>query len=70
MAEQPRALISRSLSMNCMREAGRKNENGDFLTYRELAADLIPYVKDMGFTHIETDACGRASPTTLPGVIR
>ena len=39
--------------MNCMREAGRKKENGDFLTYRELAADLIPYVKDMGFTHIE-----------------
>jgi len=31
----------------------KKKENGDFLTYRELAADLIPYVKDMGFTHIE-----------------
>jgi 1,4-alpha-glucan branching enzyme len=24
-----------------------------WLTYRELAAELIPYVKDMGFTHIE-----------------
>ncbi len=24
-----------------------------FLTYRELAESLIPYVKDMGFTHIE-----------------
>ena len=24
-----------------------------FLTYRELAADLIPYVKNLGFTHIE-----------------
>ena len=24
-----------------------------FLTYRELAAQLIPYVRDMGFTHIE-----------------
>jgi len=24
-----------------------------FLTYRELAAQLVPYVKDMGFTHIE-----------------
>lgn len=25
----------------------------DYLTYRELAEKLIPYVKDMGFTHIE-----------------
>jgi 1,4-alpha-glucan branching enzyme len=24
-----------------------------FLTYRELAARLIPYVKELGFTHIE-----------------
>ncbi|MCC5925673.1 MAG: 1,4-alpha-glucan branching protein GlgB [Bacteroidetes bacterium] len=31
----------------------KKKENGDFLSYRELAAELIPYVKDMGFTHIE-----------------
>lgn len=30
----------------------RKNGN-EFLTYRELAHDLIPYVKWMGFTHIE-----------------
>ncbi|MBI5675329.1 MAG: 1,4-alpha-glucan branching protein GlgB [Nitrospirae bacterium] len=28
-------------------------ENNRFLTYRELAASLIPYVKDMGYTHIE-----------------
>jgi len=30
-------------------------ENGEprFMTYRELAADLIPYVKHLGFTHIE-----------------
>lgn len=29
-------------------------EQGDrWLTYRELAAQLIPYVKDLGFTHIE-----------------
>lgn len=28
-------------------------ENNRFLTYRELAEKLIPYVKNMGFTHIE-----------------
>lgn len=29
------------------------SENDRFLTYAELADDLIPYVKDLGFTHIE-----------------
>jgi 1,4-alpha-glucan branching enzyme len=28
-------------------------ENNRFLTYRELANDLVEYVKDMGFTHVE-----------------
>ncbi|NKB24866.1 MAG: 1,4-alpha-glucan branching protein GlgB [Kiritimatiellae bacterium] len=32
----------------------RKPEaNNDWLTYRELAKELIPYIKEMGFTHIE-----------------
>ena len=32
----------------------RKGERGDmFLNYRELADELIPYVEDLGFTHIE-----------------
>ena len=32
----------------------RKTEEGNrALTYRELADELVPYVKDMGFTHIE-----------------
>jgi 1,4-alpha-glucan branching enzyme len=32
----------------------RKTDEGDrWLTYRELAEELIPYVKQMGFTHIE-----------------
>src|SRR5690606_24005734 len=28
-------------------------EGNRYLTYRELAADLIPYVKNMGFTHVQ-----------------
>ena len=31
----------------------KRKENNDFLTFRELADELIPYVTDMGFTHIE-----------------
>lgn len=31
----------------------RKKENGQFLTYKELASELIPYVKERKFTHIE-----------------
>jgi len=29
------------------------DENKRFLSYRELAGDLLPYVKELGFTHIE-----------------
>ena len=29
------------------------DEGNRWLTYRELAATLVPYVKDMGFTHVE-----------------
>lgn len=31
----------------------RNPENGFWLTYEQLASELIDYVKDMGFTHIE-----------------
>lgn len=31
----------------------KKNENGQPLTYRELAVELLEYVKNMGYTHIE-----------------
>jgi 1,4-alpha-glucan branching enzyme len=31
----------------------RRGADGCFPTYRELAEKLVPYVKDMGFTHIE-----------------
>jgi 1,4-alpha-glucan branching enzyme len=31
----------------------KRNDNGDFLNYRELAHELIPYLTDMGYTHVE-----------------
>ncbi|MFA0086818.1 1,4-alpha-glucan branching protein GlgB [Vibrio sp. 10N.261.51.F12] len=31
----------------------RRNEQGEFLNYRELASELIPYLTDMGYTHVE-----------------
>jgi 1,4-alpha-glucan branching enzyme len=31
----------------------RRGEDGGFLPYRELADELVPYVKDLGFTHIQ-----------------
>lgn len=31
----------------------KRADNGDFLNYRAIAAQLIPYVLDMGFTHIQ-----------------
>ncbi|WP_220503553.1 1,4-alpha-glucan branching protein GlgB [Vibrio sp. SG41-7] len=31
----------------------KRNTDGGFLNYRELAAELIPYLTDLGYTHIE-----------------
>lgn len=31
----------------------KRNELGAFLTYRDFAEQMVPYVKEMGFTHIE-----------------
>ncbi|TCV88933.1 1,4-alpha-glucan branching protein GlgB [Sulfurirhabdus autotrophica] len=31
----------------------KRHANDDFFTYRELAESLIPYIKEMGYTHIE-----------------
>ena len=31
----------------------KKKANGEYYTYAEIAADLAPYVKQMGYTHVE-----------------
>ena len=31
----------------------KRREDGSYLSYEALAAELVPYVKDMGYTHIE-----------------
>lgn len=31
----------------------KRHDNGEFLSYRQMAEELVPYVKDMGYTHIE-----------------
>ncbi|MBW3695430.1 1,4-alpha-glucan branching protein GlgB [Vibrio sp. T187] len=31
----------------------KRNTEGEFLNYRELAAELIPYLTDLGYTHVE-----------------
>ncbi len=47
----------------------KRRENGDELTYRELAAELIPYVTDMGYTHVEFLPV-MEHPLTAPGGIK
>ncbi|MCG8467036.1 MAG: 1,4-alpha-glucan branching enzyme, partial [Gemmatimonadetes bacterium] len=31
----------------------RRTEDGEWLSYRTLAAELLPYARDLGFTHVE-----------------
>ncbi|HSK99623.1 MAG TPA: 1,4-alpha-glucan branching protein GlgB [Rubrobacteraceae bacterium] len=31
----------------------RRNDDGTYYTYRQLAAELVPYVVEMGYTHVE-----------------
>ena len=37
----------------CHLGSWKRNAEGGFLTYRELAEQLVPYVADMGFTHLQ-----------------
>ncbi len=37
----------------CHLGSWRKTGEGTFLSYRDIAGYLVPYVKDMGFTHVE-----------------
>ena len=37
----------------CHLGSWQRDENGDFLNYRQLAHQLVDYVKELGFTHIE-----------------
>ena len=46
----------------------RRGEDGRFLTYDELADQLIPYVADLGFTHHRAHAGHRASARRLLGL--
>ena len=37
----------------CHLGSWKLHENGNWYTYRELAETLVPYVKEMGYTHVE-----------------
>lgn len=37
----------------CHLGSWRRTGEGEFLSYRDLAAYLVPYVKELGFTHVE-----------------
>ncbi|WP_271894321.1 1,4-alpha-glucan branching protein GlgB [Candidatus Phyllobacterium onerii] len=55
LAERPqRQTISSAISIYEVHLGSwRRDENGHSLSYEALADDLIPYVTDMGFTHVE-----------------
>ncbi len=50
------------------RGSATPDEGNRYLTYRELADELVPYVRDLGFTHIELMPVERASLRRLLGL--
>ena len=46
----------------------KRARNGQYLTYRELADQLVPYVRELGFTHIELAADFRTSLRWVVGL--
>ena len=59
---------SRCRSTKCHLGSWRRGEGGRFLSYDELADTLIPYVAELGFTHLELHAGHRASARHLLGL--
>ena len=57
MRRSPRRAISgsagRCRSTKCISAAGSDRPTGALHSYRDMAERLVPYVKDMGFTHVE-----------------
>ena len=54
MHKQNGSIIERPLNIyECHLGSWKRHEDGTFLNYRELKDTLIPYVKKMGYTHIE-----------------
>ena len=49
---------------------GNKKEDGSWYNYEELAEELIPYLKKMGFNYIEFSAIYRNIRRIVPGDIR
>ena len=54
MHKQTGSFIDKPLNIyECHLGSWRRHEDGSFLSYKELKDELIPYVKKMGYTHIE-----------------
>jgi 1,4-alpha-glucan branching enzyme len=51
-------------------ESWMRDPAGNPLSYRELTTTLIPYVKRMGYTHIELLPIAWNTPSPAPGATR